>query len=65
MICGGLDIDTCRGDAGVPVVANIENQFTVIGLFQFMQKDSCGSKVPGVYADVSYPHNLKFIHSVN
>ena len=65
MICGGLEIDTCTGDGGGPVVANINDQFTVIGLFSFLKKDSCGGKVPGVYTDVSYPDNLKFIHSVN
>ena len=65
MICGGLDIDLCIGDDGGPVVANINNQFTVIALFSFYKTDSCGSKVPGVFVDVSYPHNLKFIHSVN
>ena len=64
-MCGGLEIDTCKGDGGSPVIANINHQFTVIGLFSRMKKDSCGSKVPGVYVDVSYPDNLKFIHSVN
>ena len=64
-ICGGLVKTTCRGDSGGPVVANINGQFTVIGLTSFGLKDSCGTNVPGVYADVSYPDNLKFIHSVN
>ena len=65
MICGGLEIDTCSGDGGSPVIANINNQFTVIGLDSFSKKDSCGSKVPDVYSDISYPDNLKFIYSVN
>ena len=65
MICGGLDIDTCTGDSGGPVVANINGRFRLIGLSSFVREDSCGSKVPGVFADVSYPEILTFINSVN
>ena len=65
MICGGLAVDICPGDSGGPVVANINGRFRLIGISSFGRKDSCGGKVPGVYADVSYPDNLKFIHSVN
>ena len=64
MICGGgLDTDTCKGDSGGPVVANINEQFTLIGLTSFGR--SCGTNFPGVYADVSYPEILTFINSVN
>ena len=65
MICGGRVKATCKGDSGGPVVANIDGHFTLIGLTSFGKKDSCGGNVPGVYADVSYPDILKFIHSVN
>jgi len=65
MICGGLTIDTCRGDSGGPIIANINGKFTLIGITSFGQKDGCGSKVPNVFADVSYPDILKFINSVN
>ena len=65
MICGGLVSTVCRGDSGGPVVANINGQFTLIGLTSFGLEDSCGTNVPDVFADVSYPDNLKFIHSVN
>ena len=65
MICGGLAIDTCKGDSGGPVIANINNQFTVIGLSSYMKTGSCGDTVPGGYSDVSYSDNLKFIHNVN
>ena len=65
MICGGLAIDTCKGDSGGPVIANINNRFTVIGLSSYMKTDSCGNTVPGGYSDVSYSDNLKFIHNVN
>ena len=65
MICGGLIVDTCKGDSGGPIVANINGRFTLIGITSFGQKDACGSKVPNVFADVSYPDILKFINSVN
>ena len=65
MLCGGLTIDTCKGDSGGPVIANINNQFTVIGLSSYMKTGSCGNTVPGGYSDVSYSDNLKFIHNVN
>ena len=65
MICGGLVKTTCSGDSGGPVVANINGQFTLIGLTSFGLKESCGTNVPGVYADVSYPDILKFIYSVD
>ena len=66
MICGGLAVDICRGDSGGPVVANINGRFRLIGISSFVKsKDSCGSKVPGVFADVSYPEILTFINSVN
>ena len=65
MICGGLVKTTCPGDSGGPVVANVNGQFTVIGLTSFGLEDSCGTNVPGVYADVSYPEILTFINSVN
>ena len=65
MICGGFVKTTCPGDSGGPVVANVNGQFTLIGLSSFGKKYSCGTNVPGVYADVSYPDILQFIHSVN
>ena len=64
MICGGLDIDSCSGDSGGPVVANINEQFTLIGLTSFGRNGSCGPYGPGVYADVSYPEILTFINYV-
>ena len=65
MICGGLAVDICPGDSGGPVVANINGRFRLIGISSFVIEDSCGSKVPGVFADVSYPEILTFINSVN
>ena len=65
MICGGLTKDTCYGDSGGPIIANIHGQFTVVGITSFGLEDSCGSKVPNVFADVSFPDILNFIHSVN
>ena len=65
MICGGLASNTCVGDSGGPVVANINGQFTVIGLTSFGPGDSCRSNEPGLYTDVSYPDIKKFINSVN
>ena len=65
MVCGGVAIDTCKGDSGGPVIANINYQFTVIGISSYMKTGSCGDTVPGGYADVSYSENLKFIHTVN
>ena len=65
MICGGDTIDTCSGDSGGPIVANINGQFTLIGITSFGQKDGCGIEAPALYADVSYPEILTFINSVN
>ena len=65
MICGGLASNTCRGDSGGPVVANINGQFAVIGLTSFGPTDSCQSDAPGLYTDVSNPDIQKFINSVN
>ena len=57
-------MDTCKGDSGGPIVANINGQFTLVGITSFGLKDGCGSKVAGYYADVSYSDNFKFINSV-
>ena len=65
MICGGLTMDTCSGDSGGPIIANIDGQFNLIGITSFGKKDGCGSKVPHLFADVSHPEILKFINSVN
>ena len=65
MICGGLAVDICPGDSGGPVVANIDGRFRLIGISSFVRTDtSCGSKVPGVFADVSHPEILTFINYV-
>ena len=65
IICGKDVTNTCKGDSGGPVVANIEGRFTLVGITSFGLPNTCSSNTVGYYTDVSYYRNLDFIHSVN
>ena len=65
MICGGKEgHDTCSGDSGGPLIANINGKFTLVGVTSWGK--GCGLvDSPGVYADISKPKMIRFINQVN
>ena len=64
-MCGKDVTNTCTGDSGGPVVANIEGRFALIGITSFGETNSCRSNQVGYYADVTKFNTVDFINSVN
>ena len=64
MICGGGYVNTCLGDGGGPLIANIDGKFTLVGVTSW-GKGCGGPNSPGVYSDVSHPSMMKFINQIN
>ena len=65
MICGGgIDTNTCKGDSGGPLIANIDGRFTLVGVTSWGPK-GCGPSGFGVYVDISETSMLNFISQIN
>ena len=65
VICGKDIANTCSGDSGGPVVANIDGLFTLIGITSFGEINTCRRNQVGYYTDISFPENFDFIYIVN
>ena len=72
MICGGGYVNTCQGDGGGPLIANIDGKFTLVGITSW--GFGCGGlklipeqtlDSPGVYADITHARMMKFINQIN
>ena len=67
MICAdGMNKNTCRGDSGGPLLANIDGKFTLVGVTSWGTTEGCsGPNSYGVYADVSEKSMMNFISQIN
>ena len=65
MICGGdQNLDTCQGDDGGPLIANIDGKFTLVGVTSWGR--GCGRiNSPAAYSDISHPSMMQFIKNIN
>ena len=66
MICGGgIDTNTCRGDSGGPLIANIDGKFTLVGVTSWGPGGCDASNNIGVYVDISETNMFNFINQIN
>ena len=66
MICAdGMHENTCKGDSGGPLLANIDGKFTLVGVTSFGKRGCGGPNNFGVYADISETSTLNFISQIN
>ena len=67
MICAdGMNKNTCGGDSGGPLLANINGKFTLVGITSWGPEE-CGGTLDnfGVYVDISETNILSFINKIN
>ena len=66
MICGGgSNTNTCNGDSGGPLIANIDGKFTLVGATSWGPRGCDASNNIGVYADISEANMFNFINQIN
>ncbi len=66
MICAdGMNKNTCRGDSGGPLLANIDGKFTLVGVTSWGRRECGGPNSFGVYADISETSMMNFISQIN
>ena len=66
MICGGgRDTNTCKGDSGGPLIANIDGKFTLVGVTSWGPSGCGGSNNIGVYTDISEKSMMRFINNIS
>ena len=65
MICADGNINTCKGDSGGPLIANINGKFTLVGVTSW-GRIGCGDPdTYGVYVDISETSMLNFISQID